>query len=190
MLTRISPLLFKSTHSHNWFRHCATSRKVAGSIPVRFPMVTLGIFHWHNPQPLTEMSTRNTSCGVKASGAYGWQPYHFHVPNVLKSWGLNLLEPPGPIHVCKGYCFTFLFNCLFCGNSCFLTENINSDKIVWLFLPTHCTTDHFEGDTSATDGAPCWLYTVPAETCTYLLTYLLTPWSRVLLEKLTSKLCS
>jgi len=24
----------------------------------------------------------------------------------------------------------------------------------------------------------------------YLLTYLLTPWSRVLLEKLTSKLCS
>jgi len=25
---------------------------------------------------------------------------------------------------------------------------------------------------------------------TYLLTYLLTPWSRVLLEKLTSKLCS
>ena len=26
--------------------------------------------------------------------------------------------------------------------------------------------------------------------CTIILTYLLTPWSRVLLEKLTSKLCS
>jgi hypothetical protein len=49
----------------NWLRHCATSRKVAGSIP---DGVT-GIFHWHNPsgltmalgltQPLTEMSTRN-----------------------------------------------------------------------------------------------------------------------------------
>ena len=48
-------------------RHCATSRKVAGSIPDGFN----GIFHWHNPsgrtmalgstQPLTEMSTRNIS---------------------------------------------------------------------------------------------------------------------------------
>jgi hypothetical protein len=41
-------------------------------------------FHWHNPsgrtmalgstQPLTEMCTRNLSWGVKAAGAYGWQP--------------------------------------------------------------------------------------------------------------------
>jgi hypothetical protein len=30
-------------------------------------------------QPLTEMSTRNISWGVKAVGAYGWQPYHLHV---------------------------------------------------------------------------------------------------------------
>jgi hypothetical protein len=39
----------------------------------------IGIFHWHNPvgrtmalgstQPLTEMSTRNISWGVKAAGA-------------------------------------------------------------------------------------------------------------------------
>jgi len=45
----------------SWLRHCATSRKVAGSIPDVF-----GIFYWHNPsgrtmtlgltQPLTEMS--------------------------------------------------------------------------------------------------------------------------------------
>ena len=51
----------------SWLRHCAASRKVAGSIP---DYVT-GIFHWHNPsgrtmtlaltQPLTEMSTRNIS---------------------------------------------------------------------------------------------------------------------------------
>jgi hypothetical protein len=61
--------------------HCATSRKVAGSIP---DGVTR-IFHWHNPsgrtvalgltQPLTEMSTRNNywtrnnSWGVKVDGA-------------------------------------------------------------------------------------------------------------------------
>jgi hypothetical protein len=51
-----------------WLRHCATNRKVAGSIP---DGVT-GIFHWHKPsgptmtlgltQPLTQMSTRNNSC--------------------------------------------------------------------------------------------------------------------------------
>ena len=59
----------------SWLRHCATSRKVAGSIPDG----VIGIFHWHNPsgrtmalgstQPLTEMSTRNISWGVKAAGA-------------------------------------------------------------------------------------------------------------------------
>jgi hypothetical protein len=52
-----------------WWRHCATNRKVAGSIPNG----VIGIFHWHNPsgrtvalgstQPLTEMSTRNISRG-------------------------------------------------------------------------------------------------------------------------------
>jgi len=50
-------------------RHCATSRKVAGSIPYG----VIGILYWHNPsgrtmtlgftQPLTEMSTRNISWG-------------------------------------------------------------------------------------------------------------------------------
>ena len=54
---------------------CATSRKVTGSIPD----CAILIFHRHNPfsrtmalratQRLTEMSTRNISCGVKAAGA-------------------------------------------------------------------------------------------------------------------------
>jgi len=54
--------------------HCATSRKVAGSIPD-----VIRIFHLLNPsgrttalgstQPLTEMSTRDISLGVKAAGA-------------------------------------------------------------------------------------------------------------------------
>jgi len=53
----------------SWLRHCATSQKVAVSIP---DGVT-GIFHCHNPsgrtmalgltQPLTEKSTRNISLG-------------------------------------------------------------------------------------------------------------------------------
>ena len=51
----------------SWLRHCAKSRKVAGSIPDG----VIGIFHWHNPsgrtmalgltQPLREMSTKNIS---------------------------------------------------------------------------------------------------------------------------------
>jgi hypothetical protein len=56
-------------------RRCDTHRKVAGSIPD----CVIGIFLWYNPsgrtmtlgstQPLTEMSTRNISWGVKAAGA-------------------------------------------------------------------------------------------------------------------------
>ena len=53
----------------------ATTRKVMGSIPDG----VIRTFHCHNPsgctmalrltQPLTEMSTRNISWGVKAAGA-------------------------------------------------------------------------------------------------------------------------
>jgi len=60
-----------SCWSFSYVHHdtCATSRKIAGSIPDGVN----GIFHWHNPsgrtmalrlpQPLTEMSTRNDSWG-------------------------------------------------------------------------------------------------------------------------------
>ena len=83
-------------------------RKVAGS----FNSGLTGIFHWHNPsgrtmalglpQPLTEMSTRNITWGVEAAGAYGWQSYNLHVPIILKSGSLNLLEPSGSVQVCNG----------------------------------------------------------------------------------------
>jgi len=53
-------------------RHCATSQKLADSIPSDV------ISHWHNlsghtmalgsTQPLSEMSTRIISWGVKAAG--------------------------------------------------------------------------------------------------------------------------
>jgi hypothetical protein len=56
---------------HSWLKHCATSRKDAGSIPDG----AIGNFHLHNPSgrsvglgsthPLREMSTRNVSWGVK-----------------------------------------------------------------------------------------------------------------------------
>ena len=57
---------------------------------------------WGSTQPLTEMSTRNISWGIKAAGAYGWQPYHLHVRIVLKSGSLTLLEPSGPVQACNG----------------------------------------------------------------------------------------
>jgi len=88
--------------------HCPTNGKVAGSNPDGVS----GIFLWHNPsgrpvalgstQPLTEISTRNISWGVKAAGAWGRQPYHLHMPIVLKSGSLNLLEPSGPVQACNG----------------------------------------------------------------------------------------
>ena len=65
----------RGTRWRSWLRHCATSRKVAGSIHDG----VIEIFHWHNPsgrtmalgltQPLTEMSTKNISWGLKAAGA-------------------------------------------------------------------------------------------------------------------------
>ena len=36
---------------------------------------------------------------------WGWlslSPYHLHVPTVLKSGSLNLLEPSGPVQACNG----------------------------------------------------------------------------------------
>ena len=99
----------------SWLRHCATSRKVAGSIPDG----VIGIFYWHNPssrtialgstQPLTQMSTRNISWGVKVVSAYGWQPYHLHVQIVLKSGSLSHLEPSGPPQACNGTAFIGLY---------------------------------------------------------------------------------
>ena len=46
----------------------------------------------------------NQECflGVEAAGAYGWQPYHLHVPIVLKSGNLKLLETSGPVRACNG----------------------------------------------------------------------------------------
>jgi hypothetical protein len=52
-------------------------------------------------QSLIEMSG-TFSLGVKTAGAYGWQPYHLHVPIVLKSGSLNFLEPSGPVQACNG----------------------------------------------------------------------------------------
>jgi hypothetical protein len=94
------------TRRRSWLRHRATNRKVSGSIPDG----VIGIFHWHpsgRTVALGSISARNRNehqeyiLGVKAAGAYGWQPNYLHVPIVLKSGSLNFLEPSGPVKACN-----------------------------------------------------------------------------------------
>jgi hypothetical protein len=70
-----------------------------------------GIFHWHNPSGYYGPGVNSDSnineyqeylLGVKAAGALGWKPCHLHVPIVLKSGSLILLEPLGPVKAVMG----------------------------------------------------------------------------------------
>jgi len=75
-------------------------------------MVSLDFFHCHNPssctmalgltQPLTEMSTRNVSWGVKRPVRRADNLTTFMCGIVLKSGSLDLLEPLGPVQACNG----------------------------------------------------------------------------------------
>ena len=65
--------------------------------------------HWnfsHYGPGVNSASNRNEYqeyfLGVKAAGAEGCQPYYLHVPIVLKSGSLNLLELSGPVQACNG----------------------------------------------------------------------------------------
>ena len=63
-----------------WLRHCATSRKVAGSIPDSI----IGIFHWHNP------SGRTVALG---STQHKWVPGIFPGGKDGRCVGLTTLPP-------------------------------------------------------------------------------------------------
>ena len=75
LISALKIIIIITTWRRSWLMHCATSRKVACSIPD----CVIGIFHWYNlsgrtmalglTKPLTEMSTRNICCGVKAAVA-------------------------------------------------------------------------------------------------------------------------
>ena len=105
---------YGGTRWSSWLRHCTTSRKVAGSIP---DGVT-EIFHWHNTsgrtmtlgltQPLTEMSTRNVSCGR----CVGLTTLPSSCADCLEIWEPQL---PGTLRACPGLysnCFSFTCTCL------------------------------------------------------------------------------
>ena len=56
--------------------------------------------------------------GVKAAGAEGWQPYHLHVPIVLKSRSLNLAETSGPVRAGIGIALLLLVSFLLISEIC------------------------------------------------------------------------
>jgi hypothetical protein len=93
------------TRSCSWLSHCATSRKVAGSIPD----CVIGIFHWHNSsgrnmalgltQPLTEMSIRNISWGCKGGRCVRLTTLPHSSTDSLEIWEHQTL---GTLRSCPG----------------------------------------------------------------------------------------
>ena len=94
-------------------RHCATSQKVAGSIPED----VIGIFHWHNPsghtvvlvliQSLKEKNNKNISWG-KDGRCLGLTTLPLSCADCLEIWEP---QPPGTLWASLGLlwdCFTFL----------------------------------------------------------------------------------
>jgi len=73
------------TRWRSWLRHCATFRKVAGLIP-------------DGVTGVDSASYRNE-----------YQGCFLHVPIILKSGCLNLLEPLGPVQACNGIGLPFYF---------------------------------------------------------------------------------
>ena len=66
------------------------------------------------PWPWSRLSPKwrwvpGTFLGVKEAGAWGWQPHHLHVPNVMKSGSLNFLEPSRPHRACYGTTLPYLY---------------------------------------------------------------------------------
>ena len=81
-------------------------------------------FQWHSFWPYhgpgvdsapSENEYQEHLLEVKAAGAWRWRPRHIHVPNVMKSGSLNLLEPSGPHRACYRtplyiYIYIYIYN--------------------------------------------------------------------------------
>ena len=90
----------RGTRWRSRLRQCATSRKVAGSIPNG----VIGIFHWHNPSGRTmalglDQPTRNISWGGKGGRCVGLTTLTPSCADCLEIW-----EPqtPGTFRECPG----------------------------------------------------------------------------------------
>ena len=70
--------------------------------------------HWPHYGPgVDSASNRNEYqeyfLGGNGGRCTGLQPYHLHVPTVLKSGSLNLLEPSRPVQTCNGIALPFTY---------------------------------------------------------------------------------
>jgi hypothetical protein len=100
----ITNIIFFIPSNRGWLRHCATRRKVAGSIPDG----ASGIFHWHNPsgstialrstKPLTEMRTRNISWWGGGGRCVG-VTLPLSCADCLEIWEP---QPPATLRACPG----------------------------------------------------------------------------------------
>ena len=81
----------------------------AGRSRVRFPMVSLEFFI----DIILPASTRNTSWGIKAVDASGWQPYRIQVPIVLKCGRSTSWDPQGQSRHVMGLLYLYdIPNCV------------------------------------------------------------------------------
>jgi hypothetical protein len=84
----------------------------------RFPVMSLDFSMAYSFRPYhrpgidsapSESEYHENFLGVKAAGAWDWQPHHLHVPNVMEIWEP---KPPGTLLATSGLlrdCFTFTF---------------------------------------------------------------------------------
>jgi len=110
--------VYGGTRWRSWLRHCATSRKVAGSIPGG----VTGIFHRHNlsgrtvglglTQPLTEMSTRNISWRGKGAQCVQLTILPPSCADCLEIWEpQNSWNPQGLFRPVMGWLYPYQFIC-------------------------------------------------------------------------------
>ena len=107
--------VYQGTRWRSKLRHCASSRKVTGSIP---DCITK-IFHWHKTfdstmavgltQRVTEMNTTNISCVVKAAGVWGWRSYPFMCPLSLNLGASTSWKPQGLSRALVGLFYLYIY---------------------------------------------------------------------------------
>ena len=101
-------VVLRGTRWRSWMRHCATSRKVAGSIPDGWT----GNFHWHNPGPWVDSASNKNQYQEyflegKGSLCVGLTTLQPSCADCLVIWEH---QPPGTLRACPGLewdCSTF-----------------------------------------------------------------------------------
>ena len=132
--------------------------------------------------------------GGKGGRCVGWYPYNLLVPNVFKSGTLKLVETSEPAQTCNGIAFLLLW---------YMNPAFNPilkslvQKIMYIFSERKIASCLSYSKLSkwgvfyTARRKIFWFFKWLAKVrATGLLTYLLTPWSRVLLEKLTGSAAS